>query len=138
MVRELPPFDIEKIANLRPWTILSTKALAGLWSVDPSLLIVRKYRGVGPQPLPGEWVRGNVTAYMISDVRRWLGDARTDVEMFAEALAPILTAEESACESTVRLFACSEASSTDCIIGARFSATGKKQYLEYIRQQSSL
>jgi hypothetical protein len=101
--------------------------------IDPIALAMRVYRGVGPKPVPSEWIKGHVSAYFVADVLRWRGDPRDDVVMFRDALKQQLTAEDLRDEAVVRLFACVEAEKARNIIGAEFTSQGRKEYSRRMR-----
>ena len=127
----MTPADIE---HLPPWGTYGTKALAELLGKDPIALLMRRYRGRGPSPLPAEWVVGHALLFAISDVRTWLGDKRTATEQHAAALVALghLQPEETTDAPLVHLMASIEAERTPPI-GGRFKSGGLRKYVERIR-----
>jgi hypothetical protein len=130
--------DVTGLAVYRPWTVLSTKALASALRIDPITLAMRVYRGVGPKPVP-RWLKGHVVGYMTSSALRWLGDPRSEVDIFREDLISNgltdLTANDLPDDDAVRLYShvAVVANPNVAIVGATFTPKGWKEYLRSIR-----
>ena len=127
----MTPADIE---HLPPWGTYGTKALAELLGKDPIALLMRRYRGRGPAPLPAEWVVGHALLFAIADARNWLGDPRSTTQQYADALVRLghLTTEEATDAALVHLMASVEAERTPPI-GGRFKSGDLRKYVERIR-----
>jgi hypothetical protein len=127
----IPPFPLETLDAYRPWCILTTKVLAEVLGTNPLALAMRLYRGAGPRPVPAEWLKGHVAGFMVADVRSWLGDGRSETDMFRQALPQAMAVEP---DEVIRLYACVDAVEVEPIIGGLFSKSGKKDYLDYLRK----
>ena len=114
-----------------PWQAIATKPLVLALGVDPYLLGMRRYRGLGPPAIPAEWIKGHINAYRVSDLRRWLGDERTDVEQFAAALGEVLEADEAEDPAVIRLLARAISEKTPPV-GFHFTHSGRRAYQESI------
>lgn len=67
------PHHLAKLAAWGPCDVLATRHLAEALECDPFALSQARYRRVGPRALPEGAFRAHVVAYLIADVREWLG-----------------------------------------------------------------
>ena len=120
------------LLSFKPWQAIATKPLAVQLGVDPYLLGMRRYRGLGPTALPCEWIKGHVNAFHVTDLLRWLGDTRTDVQQYSDALQEVFHSDERHDTDLVRLFARTLAEKMSPI-GFEFTSMGRKAFLQSIR-----
>ncbi len=129
-----PPFDPKLLREAHPpWMVVSTQALATVLKVNPVALLMWRYRGAGPVAIPQSWIRGHVVAYLVSDVLNWLGDTRSQCAMFRDALGDLIQPDEANNEALIRLYVTAKASTSDSIVGAKWTSTGKAGYLKYLQ-----
>lgn len=103
--------------------------LSKVIETDAIALAMRLYRGVGPKRIPDDWIKGHIAGFLVSDVRSWLGDTRSETQMFRDALPSDMANEP---DDAIRLYARAEAQSGQPLIGATFSKSGKEVYLNYL------
>jgi hypothetical protein len=79
-------------------------------------------------------MRGRATGYLGTNIRRWLGDPRPDVEMFREALTGALgTDARNMEEPEVRIFVAALASgANDAHAGITLTPRGRREYLAFL------
>lgn len=90
---------------------------------------MRLYRGIDLQPVPSNWLHGNVSGFLVAGVRSWLCDSRTETQMFRDAL-PFDAANEP--DELIRLYARVQAQNGQSLIGGTFSERGEDAYLNYL------
>lgn len=73
---DLPPPSGDIFPLRHPWCPVSARVLTETLRIDHGLFGVWRLRGVGPQALPADWIKGHRHAYLISDVLRWLAQRR--------------------------------------------------------------
>lgn len=73
-----------------PWMPISSAKLAERLALDRGLLGTWRLRGIGPQSIPTDWLKGRANAYRISVVLAWLasrrGESRPEIEFWQDCL----------------------------------------------------
>ncbi|MGU3358910.1 hypothetical protein ACLBWX_01110 [Methylobacterium sp. M6A4_1b] len=73
---DLPPPSGDIFPLRHPWCPVSARVLTETLRIDHGLFGVWRLRGVGPQALPADWIKGHRHAYLISDALCWLAQRR--------------------------------------------------------------
>lgn len=128
-MKKIIRFPVSKLDAYAPSIILTTKVLADALGTGPIALAMRIYRGVGPRAVPAEWLKGHVAGFLVADVRSWLGDPRSETEMFRDALPKSIADEP---DELIRIYTRVGAENGDPVIGGSFSKQGRAAYLNYL------
>lgn len=134
---KMSEFNPSMVDSIPPWSIAGTKVVSEALGLDRCAFLMWSYRGLGPKPVPASWLKGRTNGYFGASLRRWLGDLRSDVEMFRDALIPLLGDEcLSYSEPMVRLYAAARVS-MEGACGIELTAEGQRQHFAKVSERAS-